>query len=89
MRGIRAELTGIDTNATLIQKDNGQSKELGFTQTCFLQSAIIDFVPQVSPDIVLALHACDTATDEALYQGIVAESKLILWSTRLCWLRAD
>ena len=31
-----------------------------------------------APDIVLALHACDTATDEALYQGIVHEARLIL-----------
>jgi SAM-dependent methyltransferase len=76
--GISAQLTGIDTDASLIRKDNGLSEELGFTQTCFLQSAIIDFVPQEPPDIIIALHACDTATDEALYQGIVAESKLIL-----------
>ncbi len=78
VRGIPAHLTGIDTNATLIQKDNGQSEELGFSQACFLQSAIIDFVPQESPDIVLALHACDTATDEAIYQGITSESRLIM-----------
>jgi hypothetical protein len=30
------------------------------------------------PDIVLALHACDTATDEAIYQGIVSQSRLIM-----------
>lgn len=78
VRGIPAQLTGIDTNASLISKDNGLSEELGFTQACFLQSAIIDFAPQEPPDIIIALHACDTATDEALYQGIVAESKLIL-----------
>ncbi|HYX50543.1 MAG TPA: SAM-dependent methyltransferase [Ktedonobacteraceae bacterium] len=78
VRGIPAQLTGIDTNATLIQKDNGQSEELGFSQACFLKSAIIDFVPQQPPDIVLALHACDTATDEAIYQGITSESHLIM-----------
>jgi SAM-dependent methyltransferase len=78
VRGIPAHLTGIDTNATLIQKDNRQSEELGFSHACFLKSAIIDFVPQESPDIVLALHACDTATDEAIYQGIVCESRLIM-----------
>ena len=32
--------------------------------------AIADFDPADSPDIVLALHACDTATDDALAQGI-------------------
>ncbi len=78
VRGIPAHLTGIDTNATLIQKDNRQSEELGFSHACFQKSAIIDYVPQESPDIVLALHACDTATDEAIYQGIVSESRLIM-----------
>jgi SAM-dependent methyltransferase len=78
MHGIPAHLTGIDTNATLIQKDNKQSEELGFTHACFEKSAIIEYVPQESPDIVLALHACDTATDEAIYQGIVSESRLIM-----------
>ena len=78
VRGIPAQLTGIDTNATFIQKDNRQSEELGFSHACFQKSAIIDFVPQESPDIVLALHACDTATDEAIYQGIVSESRLIM-----------
>ena len=75
---IPAHLTGIDTNATLIQKDNRQSEELEFSHACFQKSAIIDYVPQASPDIVLALHACDTATDEAIYQGIVCEARLIM-----------
>jgi len=78
VRGIPSHLTGIDTNATLIQKDNRQSEELGFSHACFQKSAIIDYVPQESPDIVLALHACDTATDEAIYQGIASESRLIM-----------
>ena len=78
VRGIPAQLTGIDTNASLIQKDNRQSDGLGFSQACFLTSAIIDFVPQDSPDIVLALHACDTATDEAMYQGIISDARLIM-----------
>jgi SAM-dependent methyltransferase len=78
VRGIPARLTGIDTNETLIQKDNQQSGESGFSNACFQKSAIIDYVPQESPDIVLALHACDTATDEAIYQGIVSQSRLIM-----------
>jgi SAM-dependent methyltransferase len=78
VRGIPAHLTGIDNNALLIQKDNRQSAELGFSHACFQKSAIIDYVPQESPNIVLALHACDTATDDAIYQGIVSESRLIM-----------
>ncbi|HEX6109749.1 MAG TPA: SAM-dependent methyltransferase [Ktedonobacteraceae bacterium] len=78
VRSIPTQLTGIDTNATLIQKDNRQSEQLGFSNACFQKSAIIDYVPQELPDIVLALHACDTATDEAIYQGIVSQSRLIM-----------
>ena len=76
--GIAACLMGIDTNETLIQKDNHQSEELGFSHACFQKSAIIDYMPQEPPDIVLALHACDTATDEAIFQGIVSQSRLIM-----------
>jgi SAM-dependent methyltransferase len=75
---ISARLIGVDVNETLIQKDNQQSTQLGFSDACFQRSAIIDYAPQTPPDIVLALHACDTATDEALFQGIRGGSRLIL-----------
>src|SRR6266566_4244734 len=60
------------------EKSNLHSQELGFENICFQQSPIIDYVPEVAPDIVLVLHACDTATDDALVQGIVANAGLIL-----------
>jgi SAM-dependent methyltransferase len=78
VRKIPARLVGIDFNETLIQKDSAESMQLGFAQACFKRSTIIDYQPEIAPDIVLALHACDTATDEALYQGIVHEARLIL-----------
>jgi len=78
VRHIPARLIGIDVNETLIRKDNQQSAQLGFSDACFQQSAIIDYAPETPPDIVLALHACDTATDEAIFQGIRAGSRLIL-----------
>ncbi len=78
IRGIPARLVGVDVNGTLMQKDNAQSEALGFTEACFQKSAIIDYQPEVPPDIVLALHACDTATDEAIAQGIRWQSRLIL-----------
>ncbi len=78
VRKIPARLTGIDFNETLIRKDSIESEQLGFAHACFERSAIIDYQPAVAPDIVLALHACDTATDEALYQGIKHDARLIL-----------
>jgi Methyltransferase domain len=78
IRGIPAHLEGVDVNGTLIEKDNAHSEQLGFTDACFRQSAIIDYQPIAPPTIVLALHACDTATDEAIAQGIRWHSRMIL-----------
>jgi SAM-dependent methyltransferase len=78
LRGIPAELIGVDVNPTVIAKSNARSQTLGLTDVCFYQSAIIDYQPPAPPDIVLALHACDTATDEALAQGIRCGAGLIL-----------
>jgi SAM-dependent methyltransferase len=78
VRGIPAALVGVDTNGMLVEKSNLHGQELGFEHMCFQKSAIIDYVPGVPPDIVLALHACDTATDEALVQGIQWNARLIL-----------
>lgn len=78
VRGISARLVGIDTNGKLVEKSNLHSQALSFEKMCFLQSAIIDYVPDVAPDIVLALHACDTATDDAIAQGILGTARLIL-----------
>lgn len=78
LRGIRATLAGIDLNAELMDRSNAQSAELGFPDVCFYPSRIIDYVPEVPPDILVALHACDTATDEAIVQGIRCGARLIL-----------
>jgi len=76
--GIPTHLEGVDVNGALIEKDNAHSEQLGFTDACFRQSTIIDYRPIARPDIILALHACDTATDEAIAQGIRSRSRLIL-----------
>lgn len=78
VRHIPARLVGIDVNEALIRRDCEESAQLGFAGACFERSSIIDYRPEVAPDIVLALHACDTATDEALFQGIVSQARLIL-----------
>jgi hypothetical protein len=76
--GIPTNLVGVDANESLVDKSNASAAKLNFSQVCFRKSAIIDYVPEAPPDIVLALHACNTATDEALAQGIRWDSRLIL-----------
>jgi hypothetical protein len=73
-------LAGVDVNGKLMDKDNAFSRELGLSedQACFYTSAIADYVPQVPPDIVIALHACDTATDDALALAVRQGTGLIV-----------
>jgi SAM-dependent methyltransferase len=65
-----ALVTGIDLKADLLDQQTRLTRELGWEGIRFYHSAIIEFTPETAPDIVLALHACDTATDEALAQAI-------------------
>ncbi len=78
LRGIAAALDGVDVNARLMEKGNLHSQALGAGDICFYPSTIRDYQPAEAPDIVLALHACDTATDEALALGIRSGAALIM-----------
>lgn len=71
-------LTGIDVNAPLVTGHQEKSARLDWPGLTFQSTSIIDFQPPARPDIVLALHACDTATDEALAQGIGWQSTFII-----------
>lgn len=75
---IPTHLTGIDVNAELLAKHAEKSAHLAWPNLTFQPTSIIDFQPSIPPNIVLALHACDTATDEALAQGIAWQSTLII-----------
>ncbi|MCD6287404.1 MAG: SAM-dependent methyltransferase [Anaerolineae bacterium] len=70
-------VVGIDVKADLMTKKNALAQELGWHKLRFQVSRIIDFEPEVIPDMVMALHACDTATDEALAQAVRWGARLI------------
>lgn len=78
IRQIPAQLSGVDVNADLMARSNTYSQELGLGDACFFASPIIEHVPEHAPDIVLALHACDTATDEALALGVKHGASIIM-----------
>jgi SAM-dependent methyltransferase len=75
---VPARVTGIDTNEGLVERQATRGRTLGWDDISFCVSSIIDFEPSAPPDIVLALHACDTATDEALAQAVRWQSRAIL-----------
>jgi SAM-dependent methyltransferase len=77
LAGIPAEVVGVDLKQQLVEQRAQTARDLGWDKMSFVAGPIIGYRPERPPDIVLALHACDTATDEALAQAIGWESKLI------------
>lgn len=73
-----AHVTGVDVKAELIERHKEKVKALGWNQLDFQVGHIADYEPKSIPNVVLALHACDTATDDALAKGIEWQSKLIV-----------
>jgi len=77
IRGIDVRITGIDTKADTVALCNGIAAAAGFEGLTFVEGAIADHnVAEV--DILIALHACNTATDEAIYKGIRANAEIII-----------
>jgi SAM-dependent methyltransferase len=77
--GIQTEVTGVDTNSRLMETCQSIAATCEFDGLRFQTGAISD-MPQGSIDILIALHACDTATDDAIYLGIANNAKLIVAS---------
>jgi len=67
---IPVRLVGVDFNPVLIDRCRSIAEDLRLEGTDFFCDKVISFSPGFKMDIVVSLHACDTATDEALVQGI-------------------
>ncbi len=77
IKGIETEVIGVDRKSELIGLCNDLAKSCEFNNLSFVNGAINDFSLE-NTDILIALHACNTATDEAIFQGISANAKLII-----------
>ncbi len=78
----QGHIYGIEARADLVEKSRGLSARLGFERMSFLnlsvaQSALSDVLPP-QIDIVTALHACDTATDDAIAFGLQKHTKFMV-----------
>jgi SAM-dependent methyltransferase len=71
-------VTGVDVKAELIERHQQTAAAMGWDRLSFQVGYIADYQPEVKPNVILALHACDTATDDALAKGIQWESKVIV-----------
>ena len=70
-------MTGVDARADLIQLCNDIARSAGFDGLSFVSGTIEEF-DAGKVDILIALHACDTATDDALFKGIAAGAEVIV-----------
>jgi len=77
-RGIAAEIIGVEARADLVELTNRVAREHGFDGLRFESGTIGDWQPAAPPDVLIALHACDTATDDALAQAVRGGAALIL-----------
>ena len=75
--GINVSITGVELRENLVKLCTEISNESGFNDLTFVSKDIRDFSAK-EIDVIIALHACDTATDLAIYQGIIADAKLIV-----------
>ena len=77
VRGLDVEITGVDVREDLIEKCNEIAEASGFGGLKFVRGGIGDY-ELGSTDILIALHACNTATDDAIYKGIRADASIIV-----------
>ncbi|SEE41397.1 Methyltransferase domain-containing protein [Tenacibaculum sp. MAR_2010_89] len=72
-----ATVTGIELRNELVNYCNDVARKSEFKNLSFVAQPIQEY-DNNKIDILIALHACDTATDDAIYKGLLANAELII-----------
>lgn len=75
--GMDAKVAGVELRPNLVKDTNALAKKAKFENLTFIEGRIEE-VELPAFDALIALHACNTATDDAIYRGIVSGAKLIV-----------
>jgi SAM-dependent methyltransferase len=80
IRKREVSITGLDLKQDVVAQCNAIATELGCTRLKFEQGDIADYTPADAEkvDMVVSLHACDTATDDAIAKAVSWGASVIL-----------
>lgn len=77
-KGLRVNITGLDLKEDVIDNCNEIAKNLGYEGITFLKGDIAGYDGLSDVDMVVTLHACDTATDYAIAKAIKWNARVLL-----------
>lgn len=78
MKNYQINVVGLDLKKDVIAHCNQLSMKYGYDKLHFLEGDIASYTGNNSVDMVVTLHACDTATDHALHKAVTWGAKVIL-----------
>ena len=76
--GMAVKVIGIDVRVTSRDRNNEIARKLGITETIEFRAEEINETSLTQADVAIALHACDTATDDAIAWAVKADAKLLM-----------
>ncbi|MBO5292173.1 MAG: SAM-dependent methyltransferase [Lachnospiraceae bacterium] len=78
LQGLDVRITGLDLKEDVIRTCNALKDKYGYTGLTFIRGDISTFEGEDQVDMVVTLHACDTATDYALQKAVCWGASVIL-----------
>ena len=72
------KVTGVELRPGLVDKCNTIAQDNAFEGLQFVAGDIYQYQPKEVIDMLIALHACDTATDDAIAKGVFAQASCIV-----------
>lgn len=76
--GVEVEIVGLDLKKNVIELCNKIAEELGYRDLSFKMGDIKGYTEFDEVDVVITLHACNTATDDAIVKAVKWNAKLIM-----------